>query len=365
MSGKEWRVDAHVHLWELGEAEQLTRIAAAVGCERMGIACIPERAIVNANPAAWVAKAAYPNRFYVFGGLDHSAFWSGGRVTTPPLAEQVDLLRSIGCDGIKMLENKPATRKQLDIPVDSDYFAAYFARVEETGVPLVWHVADPEEFWDLKLAPKWAAARGWVYDETYVKKEQLYAEVERVLARHPRLKVSFAHFFFLSADLPRASGLLDRFPGVCLDLAPGIELLYNMSKNVPASRAFFIKYAERIVYGTDIFSRHTLEEARTRAGIVTRWLETDEEYRVPPGADFLLGPPEDGVMRGLHLPAEVTAKICRGNFERLVGKAPSPLDRQLARRESERLARAVETLTGEKAASNHAGKAAARLAHAS
>lgn len=361
MDAKPPRVDAHVHLGNADEAAHLLQSAAAVASERMGVVCVFDRSIVNANPAAFVAKAEHPGRFFVFGGLDHTQFWAGGRVKTPPLPEQVDLLRAIGCDGIKMLENKPATRKELDVPVDSDYFAAYFARVEETGFPLLWHVADPEEFWDPQRTPKWARERGWGYDGTFVKKEQLYTEVERVLARHPRLTVIFAHFYFLSADLSRAAALLDRFPGVHLDLAPGIELLYNMSKNVQASRAFFIKYAERIIYGTDISSGNSLAEAKVRAGIVTRWLETDEEYRVPAGADFLLGPPEDGVMRGVRLPPAVVGGICRGNYERLVGRTPKPLNRDLARRECERLAQCVEVLTGKKAAENHAGKAAARL----
>jgi len=362
MKSNPWRIDAHVHLWKAEETGHLLELATAAGCERLGIACIPERNIVTANPDAWVAKAQHPSRFYVFASLDHSQHWSGGGVKAPSLAEQVDLLRALGCDGIKMLENKPATRKQLDIPVDGPYFASYFARVEETGCPLLWHVADPEEFWDPALTPKWARARGWGYDDTFVKKEQLYAEIQRVLERHPRLKVTFAHFYFLSADLPRAGALLDRFPGVNLDLAPGIEMYYNLSKNVEATRAFFIKYADRIIFGTDLFSGHTLQEGTVRVGLVTRWLETADEFRLPPGADFLLGPPEDGIMRGLHLPKDVVAKICRGNFERFAGSSPRPLDRQLARAECERLAQAVEALTGKKAAENHAGMAAASLA---
>jgi len=362
MISKPWRIDAHVHLWKAEETGRLLEVAAAAGLEHLGIVCIPERSIVNANPAAWVAKAQDPARFYVFGSLDHSQTWSGGRVKTPSLSEQVDLLRALGCDGIKMLENKPATRKQLDIPVDGPYFAAYFARVEETGFPLLWHVADPEEFWDPALTPKWAREKGWGYDATFVKKEQLYVEIERVLARHPRLKIIFAHFFFLSADLPRANALLDRFPGVHLDLAPGIEMFYNLSKDVAATRAFFIKYADRIIYGTDLASSMTLREGIERVGLVTRWLETADEFRLPPGTDFLLGPPEDGIMRGLHLPKDVVAKICRGNYERFAGKTPRPLDRQLARAECQRLAKAVEVLTGQKAAENHAGKAAASLA---
>ncbi|PIZ45080.1 MAG: hypothetical protein COY42_12875, partial [Armatimonadetes bacterium CG_4_10_14_0_8_um_filter_66_14] len=276
-------------------------------------------------------------------------------------AEQVDRLRALGADGIKMIENKPTARKLLDVPVDSDYFADYFARVEETGFPVLWHVNDPEEFWIPELTPSWARERGWGYDETFVAKEQLYAEVENVLARHPKLKLLFAHFYFLSADLPRAARLFDRFENVHLDLAPGVELLYNLSQDVEATREFFTKYADRIVFGTDTASGNSPQEAQIRAGLVTRWLETDDEYRVPDEADFLLGPPEDGLMRGLSLPADVLARIYRGNFERLAGSRPILLDRSLAAEECDRIAAEIDALAGRRLEDNHARAAALRL----
>ena len=43
-------------------------------------------------------------------------------------------------------------------------------------------------------------------------KEELYAEVDEVLRRHPNLRVIFAHFYFLSADLPRAARFFDAHP---------------------------------------------------------------------------------------------------------------------------------------------------------
>lgn len=355
------RVDCHVHLRGPDDVASLEAIRDHVGLDRMNIVCTMGRDSVNANPAAFVAKAEFPERFYVFAGLDHSTCFSDGRVQAPSLAEQVDRLRALGADGIKMIENKPTSRKMLDIPVDSEYFEAYFAHVEETGFPVLWHVSDPEEFWDPDKTPAWAASRGWGYDDTFVQKETLYAEVERVLERHPKLRIVFAHFYFLSADLPRAAALLDRFDGVRLDLAPGIEMLYNMSRDVSETRAFFQKYADRIVFGTDLFSSHALEEARIRSGIVTRWLETDEEYRVPEAADLLLGPPEDGVIRGLSLPSAVISRICRENFEALTAPTPRPLDRTLAAEECERIACEIDALRGERVEENYARAAAARL----
>jgi predicted TIM-barrel fold metal-dependent hydrolase len=354
-------IDCHVHLSSLAEIESLEAIRRCVGSERMNIVCVFGRDNVNANPPAFAAKAEYPDRFYVFAGLDHSAYFSSGAIRTPSLAEQVDRLIALGADGVKMLENKPTHRKLIDIPVDGPYFEEYFARLEETGFPVLWHVCDPEEFWDPDRTPRWAKERGWGYDDSFVPKERLYSEVETVMKRHPRLKVIFAHFYFLSADLPRAAGFLDRFEGVHFDLAPGVEFLYNLSKDPVAAREFFVKYSDRIVFGTDISSSQSPAEALTRARIVTRWLETTDEYRVPDEADFLLGPPEDGVIRGLGLPEHALDRIYRENFERLAGPRPRPLDRDLAAEECERIAREIAVLRDVPPESTHARAAAERL----
>jgi len=339
-------IDSHVHLRHVNERSALERIRRYVGVERMNIVCIYGREVINHNPPAFATKAEYPDRFYVFGGLDHAAYWSDGRIETPSLVEQVDRLLAIGCDGIKMLENKPTHRRMVDIGIDGPYFADYFAHVEALGVPIVWHVNDPEEFWYPDLTPGWAAERGWGYDETWIPKEQLYSEVESVLERHPKLNIVFAHFYFLSADLPRAARLLDRFPNVKLDVCPGIEMFYNMSRDVQVSHDFFIKYQQRLILGTDISSNHTDEEARLRLGIITRWLETADEFRVPEGADFVLGPPEDGIMRGIDLPSDALENIYRMNFEGLVGAHPKPLNCDLAIEESMRIAHEAAELNG-------------------
>jgi predicted TIM-barrel fold metal-dependent hydrolase len=283
-------------------------------------------------------------------------------VDTLSLVEQVETFRELGCEGIKMIEGKPTSRQVMDVPVTDAYFADYWARVEELDVPIVWHVNDPEEFWDPERLPGWAKERNWGYGPEDVQKEQLYAEVDEVLARHPRLRIVFAHFYFLSADLPRAKRFLDEHPTVCLDLTPGIEMLYNLSRDLETSRAFFCEYADRIVFGTDLSSSLTVDEGRFRAGIVYRWLESEDTFRVPDGADFLLGSPEDGVIQGMALPDDVLAKIYGGNFTRLAGAEPRPLNALLAVQECERLAAIAQALSGLPAAETEAAKVAHLLA---
>ncbi|MFH0939759.1 MAG: amidohydrolase family protein [Planctomycetota bacterium] len=331
-------IDCHVHLRDTASADKLMAMTDAIGHARVGLLCTVSRDQVNANPFAFACKARYPDRVYLFAGLDHTAWLAGRNDRATFLARQVDELIAIGADGIKMIEGKPTTRSWLKEPVDSAYFSSYFARMEETRLPILWHVNDPEEFWDPATTPYWAKERGWGYGPEHIQKEAQYAEIDRLLLRHPKLNIIFAHFYFLSADLPRATRFLDAHPSVNFDLAPGIEYLYNLSRDPEMARDFFIKYTDRIVFGTDIMSTQTLAEASARAGIVRRWLETDDEYRVPSDADFLLGKPEDGILRGLKLPEVALDHIYKKNYERICGTRPRPINVSRAAAECHRIA---------------------------
>jgi len=353
--------DCHVHMGKVDSEGGMEAIRRATGISRMGLVAIQNPAQGAGLPQALYMKSRYPGTYYVLAGLNHAQKLSEGKVKTPNLAAQVDAFAEMGCDGIKMIEGKPTSRQRMDIPVTDPYFADYWARVEELRLPIVWHVNDPEEFWDPERIPGWAKDRNWGYGPDDVTKEALYAEVDEVLARHPRLNVSFAHFYFLSADLSRAARFLDEHPSVRFDLAPGIEMLYNISRDPDAGREFFINYADRIVFGTDLASRQSLEEGRVRAGIVYRWLEGDEEFRVPPEADFLLGPPEDGIIRGMSLPDDTLAAIYRGNFTAMAGPQPAALNTGAAIEECERLAATAEAMSGASAAETEAARVAKLL----
>lgn len=357
-------VDGHVHMGRITEEAALLRIAEAAGIAQMSLVSIQNPETGAGLPQSLYMKAQHPQRFFVFAGLNHAAQISGGRVKTPSLVEQVEAFVELGCDGLKMIEGKPTSRQRMDIPVTAPYFADYWARVEELGLPIVWHVNDPEEFWDPARIPGWAKGRNWGYGPEDVQKEQLYAEVDAVLDRYPRLNIIFAHFYFLSADLARAGRFLDAHPTVFFDLAPGIEMLYNLSHAPEASRAFFVRYAARIVFGTDLFSSLTVDQGRFRAGLLFRWLEGADSFRVPAGADFLLGPPEDGRIQGMALPDDALTRIYHDNFANLVGSTPQALkvDRTIAL--CEQLASNAAEFSGQPAAETEAARVAKKLANA-
>jgi predicted TIM-barrel fold metal-dependent hydrolase len=252
-----------------------------------------------------------------------------------------------------MLNGKPNYRKSSGLALDCVIYDDYFARLEETGFPVLWHVNDPEEFWNPDEAPEWATGPGWVYDDSFPTSESIYAECERVLEKHPKLNIIFAHFYFLSDLLPRAAAFLDRYPNVSFDLAPGIEMLHNFTKRPDEARDFFLKYQDRIVFGSDFAPKGLL----SRLWVVRSFLETDEEFHVPTD-ERLFWPDHRTMIRGIALPEDVLRKIYADNFRRVAGPEPLPLDPRRVIGELNRLAVLQDAIGAER---NTARRVAAAL----
>jgi predicted TIM-barrel fold metal-dependent hydrolase len=283
------------------------------------------------NPTALAFKVLQPGRYYAFGSLRHPR---SGRIQDPlPYEEQARRLVAMGCDGIKMLEGKPTSRKQLDLPLDAPQLDPYYSFLEKKRVPLLFHVADPETFWDPEHATEDLRRLGWYYgDGGFAAKELLYGEVENVLGKHPRLRVVFAHFYFLSADLDRLAAFFARWPQANVDITPGGEMYVNFSAQHQKARDFFIRFQDRIFFGTDnAGGRRSPDPERTASAkakidAMRRFLETEDTF-------------EFWGMRwsGLGLPPEVCAKIYAGNFLRWAGAEPKAVDRLAACEECDRI----------------------------
>ncbi len=232
-----------------------------------------------------------------------------------PLTQYHELM-AMGCDGIKMLETKPTDQKPLGIGVDDAFYEPFFAACEKDGTHLLWHVADPEEFWDPEKVTDVAIKMGWAYtDGSFPEKEEFYRQAYAVFERHPNLKVTLAHFFFLSADGERLAALFDKYPNVNVDLTPGCEMYGNFGKDPAYWRDFFIKYQDRIEFGTDAHNHKDNDGCLLKSDTVYQFLTTDDEMEQW-GLSF----------RGLNLPEDVCRKILKDNFVRRVSATPKKLN---------------------------------------
>ncbi|MEM0162216.1 MAG: amidohydrolase family protein [Thermoproteota archaeon] len=336
-------IDCHMHFENIRKVSQMLEVFSKANFHRVNVLSLTNtrinsaRGIPNLNPEVLALKALHPEIFYAFGSLDYFPFFKGNK--KPSFSEQVDKMEKVGFDGVKMVEGKPSEKKFLGVRFDDKTFEDYFKILEEKQLTLLFHVADPEEFWDPEKVPSWAKEQGWFYDSTYPSKQQLYEEVGNVLDKHKNLKVIFAHFYFLSSDINSASKLFDNYKNVHLDITPGIEMYYNFSKKRNSWREFFIKYQDRILFGTDIGDWQDVNSALARAWFVRNFLESSSEFYLPSEADSLLEPQTKKSIFGLNLPRAVLEKIYYENFVKLVGSKPKKLSIDLAVEECERLAK--------------------------
>ena len=346
-------IDSHIHFPHYAFAEPLVSILAEAGVEKLAVVCTPDEKRFSLLPDALYLKGCYPGRVYLFVGLDISPLLMTLDNAGETFARYVDVLAGLGADGIKMLEGKAEMRKRLPIPdFDGPVYAPYWEKLAERQMPLIFHVNDPEEFWDEKKIPSWAREMGWYYgDGTYIDNEAQYRQVLNVLDRHPDLKVIFAHFFFLSAQLERLADYLDRYPNMHVDLTPGIEMYFNFAVHPQKTRDFFIKYQDRIVYGTDIGAQALLadtgvgieaEESLARIEVVRGFLEKEGPFQLT-HEGFLFGGPQARFL-GIHLPDQVLEKIYHQNFERFAGAVPKLLDNAAILEECQRLEAVINTI---------------------
>ena len=322
-------VDCHVHPWPPWMANnKLDEAALKAKSLELGETIRRGRLSqmhVYGNPdhSALYLKAANQGLFYA-GGYAPWSFeaksWKGKDWTG-----YIESLIGLGYDGIGEMGAKPTTRDK-HTALDSTIYEDFWGACEDLGLPVVCHVGDPEEFWSEEQTPAWAKSRGWgYYRGDYPALEELYTEVENFLTRHQRVTVVFPHFLFLSPHMERLGEFFMSHPNAYIDLTPGIELVYSISRRRDDWRLFFTRHADRILLGTDIGMSKTVEEHLARIWILRNFLETGEEFFTPDSADELLTRYKEPFI-GLDLPRMALEKICSGNFHKLWGVKPRGVD---------------------------------------
>jgi len=327
-------IDCHIHI--RGTVSSIANMADVMeGCGLSGMNVLSAASQggdnITQNVVAMLFKALYPGRIYGFGALQYAL--PGDPADHPPFAEQARRLMRMGADGMKMGEGKPTLRKAIGHALDDPVYDAYYAYCEADAIPILFHVADPPDLWDPERVPEWARRRGWFYgDGTYPALETLYAEVDGILSKFPTLHIILAHFYFMSYDIERAAHMLDTWSNVSFDLTPGGDMYVNFSQDPESWRAFFVKYQDRILFGTDNSGGNRrpnpdrVPNAQDRINAVRRFLETEDEF-----------PAWGTTIRGIGLDHEVLEKIYRTNFFRYAGETPKGVDVGMAIEEGERM----------------------------
>jgi len=314
-------IDCHIHMRTVASTANQLKVMEACGLAGVSVAAVPPHGGLNINQNVLGAlfKAVAPDRVYWFGGLHHQR--PVVDPARPDFAAQLRRVREMGCDGIKFIEGKPTVYKMLGTPLNDPLYDEFYAMMAAEQIPLLFHVADPTRYWDAERVSDNIRARGWFYgDGAFPSREELYKQIDDVLARFADLPVIFAHFYFVEDDIERADELLTRYPKVSFDLTPGWTMYACFTRAPEAWREFFIRHQDQILFGTDSSGGKSpigwekLTVARYRVWRMRAFLETDKEVLHENGEFF----------QGIHLPRDVVEKIYHGNFRRHAGEKPRP-----------------------------------------
>ena len=307
-------IDSHTHL-DYGNPEKLLGMAERFGYERFNVLSIPCHGNLLNNLECLLMKKLAPEKVYVYGGV---TWLPGGEARGEDVRKELELLTGAGCDGWKLLESKPSVYRKLKIPLDGPALEEGFAFAEEAGLPIIWHSGDPATFWDASLAPAFAVENHWLcIGEGYPALEEMDRQVEQVLTRHPRLKVTLAHLFFTSDRREYGVRMLDRYENLFFDLTPGSEMYWEFLKDPDYWGGFFDRYQDRLIYGTDMVDDEGDVVFGSQAAIVDLVMNTLCESK-PYALHGHSG-------TGLGLPESQLRKIMRENFLGRNGD-PRPLD---------------------------------------
>jgi predicted TIM-barrel fold metal-dependent hydrolase len=195
-----------------------------------------------------------------------------------------------------------------------------FGALAKQGRTLVAHLGEPRNCWlpvdkmtvdgDRRYFAGHPEYHGLLHPEIPDYAAQVAAR-DRMLERHPTLRVVGCHLGSLEYDVDELAKRLDKYPNLAVDLAARLVHLQIQPRD--KVRAFLLKYQDRILYGTDLeFGRGSAAAAADPAKAVARlaatyesdaaWLATDREVAAESvRAGF--------TSRGVALPEPVLRKI--------------------------------------------------------
>ena len=310
-------IDFHGHPPALTSQEIINRVGAAMDSLNL-------RVMVNASGRSGdrlkqqidaVAASRYKDRFVMFTTLNLQDVGpgSGARIAAQLSADIAAGAAGVGeiNKGFGLYARKAdGSRLKMDDP-ELDPVWETAARLK---IPVFIHVGDPSEFFEpidyqnerwLELALY--SDRRYQDRARFPSFEELMAERDRLLARHPNTIWVLAHLGWHANDLARLGRMFDRMPNLYSEVG---AILYDLGRQPRAAREFMIKYQDRLLFGKDSFQPDEYP-------YYWRVFETNDEY-----FDYYRDYHAFWKLYGLGLPDSVLKKLYFSNALKVTPAIP-------------------------------------------
>jgi len=277
-------------------------------------------------------KKLAPGRIVVFTNLDYS------QVNDPQFSKkamaQLEEAQRAGARGLKIFKSlglgvKDSAGKLLHF--DDPRFDPIWTKCGELGMPVWFHIGDPAAFFrpptadneryaELGVHPEWS-----FYGDQFPPREQLLVQMVNVLLRHPETQFVGVHFGNNPENYRYVAAVLDRCPNFNIDTAARVGEIGRHDPQV--LRDFFLRYQDRIVFGSDIVIGHDnmdlgvpVPGKRTNAD-AKEFFDRHWKYFETAGRNLEHPSPIQGnwKVNGINLPPAVLRKLYSDNARRLLG----------------------------------------------
>ena len=276
----------------------------------------------------------YPDRFLIFANID----WRGDGDPDDPttwdcqradfghrMARALDDAKRRGAVGLKVFKQFGLGYRNPDgslLKIDDSRWDPIWKACGKLQMPVLIHTADPAAFFDpidetnerweeLHRHPEWSFPA-----DKFPPRDALLAARNRVIARHPKTVFIGAHMANNPEDLHAVASWLDRYPNLMVEFASRIG---ELGRQPYSARKFFLKYRDRILFGTDG------PWPETRIKYYWRFLETfDENF---PYSEKPFPPQGFWNIYGLGLPDDVLRKVYYENAKKLLPGLKEKIER--------------------------------------
>jgi len=232
--------------------------------------------------------------------------------------------KSMGVNGLKFWKNIGCTLKDSTgrfIMPDDDRLRPIWEAAAKYKMLVLFHIADPKAFFtpvdeknefyeSLMNNPDWV-----FYGGGRPSFEALMQAQDNLLAQNPQTTFVIPHVGSCAEDLGWVGAQLDKHPNMYIDTAARNNLL---GRQPYTCRDFFLKYQDRILFGTDMGfgASNSLESTQSFYADHFRFFETYDEY-LRPITGWGWGQGRWNIY-GLGLPDEVLEKFYSKNVLKLL-----------------------------------------------
>lgn len=197
-------------------------------------------------------------RVVPFFNIDWRRLESDGDDFGKNIAADLQAAVEAGFGGLKIAKSLGLSVERPDgtlMPIDDPLLDPIFEKAGELGIPVAIHSADPKAFFEpatpqnerweeLSAHPSWS-----FHGDAYPEFDELLAQLERRIARHPHTTFICVHFGNNAEDPDYVERLLRTWPNAHIDLSARLgELGRHPAERM---RQLFIEHQDRILFGTD------------------------------------------------------------------------------------------------------------------